>query len=427
MLLPRCLLFACLFPGIWLVPRPANGQTFTNLYSFGGYQGDARQPQIPLAISPDDGVLYGTTYFGGTLFYGAVFSLAPPASAGGSWTETVLWNFGAAGDGQYPIGGVLLGPGGVIYGTAGGGAYGQGTVYALAPPASSGGAWTETLLYSFTGGRDGAGPQGALAIDKKGVLFGATSGGGTANWGAVFSLSPPVSTGAPWTEATLHSFTPGDGLHPTAGVVIGSGGVLYGSTVEGGSAGLGAVFSVTPPASPGGPWSETIIHSFTGSPGDGVDSFANVTLGGDGVLYGMTTAGGSARGGTVFSLTPSGLQGGDWTETILYNFGSGNPKSEGWEPRGGLVLSGETGALYGTTEYTASGPNDNGILYGVLFELTPPAPPESAWTLHVLHTFAETDGANPYAGLVRGGGGILYGTTQNGGDWSLGAVFSFKP
>jgi len=263
-------LFAVLAFLAWPAPAAASGPLFTSLYSFGGYPGGATMPQSQLTMG-QNGVLYGTSNFGGTYGLGAVFSLAPPASAGGSWTETVLWGFGGAGDGEFPSGGVLIGRAGALYGTTlNGGAYGLGAVYVLVPPASSGGTWTETLVYSFMGSPDGEGPEGSLAIDRNGALYGATLGGGSANWGTVFRLTPPVTAGDPWTETVLHSFMPDvDGLHPVAGVVISSGGVLYGATSSGGSAGDGTVFSVAPPVFPGGPWNETVLHSFTGSPNDG--------------------------------------------------------------------------------------------------------------------------------------------------------------
>jgi uncharacterized repeat protein (TIGR03803 family) len=145
------------------------------------------------------------------------------------------------------------------------------------------------------------------------VLYGATSGGGTSGYGTVFSLTPPASPGGAWTESVLYSFkgSPSDGTNPNLdGVVIGTGGVLYGATVTGGTVhpscgipGCGVAFQLTPPASPGGVWTETVLHDFT-SGSDGV-SPNGLVIGSGGMLYGTTYGGGGALGwGTVFALKP---------------------------------------------------------------------------------------------------------------------------
>jgi hypothetical protein len=132
-----------------------------------------------------DGVLYGATQYGGASFAGAVFSLAPPKSPGGGWTEAVLYSFSYS-DGDNPNA-LAIGPAGVLYSTtANGGAYYYGTVFSLTPPESAGGAWTETVIHSFDGS-DGAGPVGGLAVAGP-VLYGSTPGGGASNDGTVFAL-----------------------------------------------------------------------------------------------------------------------------------------------------------------------------------------------------------------------------------------------
>jgi uncharacterized repeat protein (TIGR03803 family) len=397
----------------------ASAPVFTSLYSFGGYAHDAASPKNPLVID-NNGVLYGTTFSGGNYGGGTVFALTPPSVPGGSWTEAVLWSFGGAGDLLAgPSGGALVGPDGVLYGNVGGGTYGHGAVFSLLPPASPGSPWTETSLYSFMGGTDGIDPVGPLAIDKKGVLYGTTWNGGNQSWGTVFRLAPPAAAGGPWTESVLYRSTGGsDGINPVAGVVIGGGGVLYGTTLQGGSDGNGTVFSLSPPISPGNPWIETILHSFTVA--DGLRPTAGVIIGSDGVLYGTTSGGGGLGGGVAFSLTPPGSPGGDWAEAVLNNFGTGHRK--GFDPMGGLVPYGNSGALYGATSYTHYDGDGNGIVY----ELKPPASPGGIWTVHVLHYFTGTDGEHPLAGLAKGGG-IFYGTTSAGGANNAGTVFSVKP
>jgi len=264
------------------IPGLAAAPKFTVLYGF-NEQVNSAAGQAPsgLAIG-GGGVLYGTAGAGGAynngpegceFGCGAVFSLAPPSTQGGPWTETVLWNFGGApGDGVIPVGGVVVGSGGVLYGTATGGGYplcGCGVVFSLTPPESRGGAWTESILLAF-GSVDGSGqrPETGLALGGDGVLYGTTSEGGRYGTGTVFSLAPPATQGDPWTETVLWSLGgTGDGSTPSAAVVIGSGGVLYGTTSAGGANNYGTVFSLSPPSAQSGPWSEAVLMTFDAASG----------------------------------------------------------------------------------------------------------------------------------------------------------------
>ncbi|MGA3039352.1 MAG: choice-of-anchor tandem repeat GloVer-containing protein [Bryobacteraceae bacterium] len=250
-----------------------------------------------------NGVLYVTTWEGGTTFdsAGDLISLTPPASPGGSWTTTVLCALGG------PETGVVFGSGGVLYGTTG------NSVYSVTPPASPGGAWTPTTLYSFTGPPgDGIDTSAGVVIGAGGVLYGTTSYGGTGSCtngifksgcGTVYSLKPPAEAGGAWAEQILYSFAGGsDGFVPNA-VVIGPGGVLYGTTHEGGASNAGIVFSLRPPATEGGAWTETVLHTFTGG-NDGGGPLGGLAFGPGNALYGTTYSGGSSNQGTVFALTP---------------------------------------------------------------------------------------------------------------------------
>ena len=137
------------------------------------------------------GVLYGTTSVGGTSDNGTVFSLTPPASSGGAWTLAVLCNFLEGFAATAPEAGVAIGHDGVLYGTTTGGVFNTGTVYSLTPPSSAGGAWTETLLHTFTGyPSDGSGPEAGVVIGHDGVLYGTTPIGGASNKGTDFELRP---------------------------------------------------------------------------------------------------------------------------------------------------------------------------------------------------------------------------------------------
>ena len=368
---------ACLLPAALLAcaagmmaqgPHPV----LRTLHSFAGQPDDGAAP-TSLAIR--DGVLYGSTADGGSSNAGSVFSLTPPASAGGAWTETSLYSFPAPFDqGSSPYSIVLPGRGGILYSaTFGGGTTGNGTVFSLTPPLSPGGDWTETTLYSFTGGDDGAHP--VVLTGQDGILYGLTNNGGASNNGVVFSLTPP--TGAPsepagaWTQAVLYTFTGGsDGAQPS-GLVAGGDGVLYGATLFGGVSTNGVVFSLTPPPSPGGAWTETVLYSFQSS-GDGNSPLANVIFDRSGNLFSTDWMGGEFNRGTVFQLTPPS-NGGEWTETTLHNFGSGN---DGQEPNGGVIW-GRDGALYGTTTQGGSAVSEqcklDGYAWscGVVFRIEP--------------------------------------------------------
>jgi hypothetical protein len=171
--------------------------------------------------------------------------------------------------------------------------------------------------FTGSSGGDGLGPYAGVTIGNAGVLFGTTYYGGTngcvsaLGCGTVFSLTPPVSSGAAWTETVLHSFTGGsDGFYPFAGVVIGNGGVLYGTTLDGGYTGpscvtaCGGVFSLTPPSPPGAAWTETVLHNFPAGASDGVDPYGGLVIGKGGVFYGTAWGGGPSGLGAVFELRP---------------------------------------------------------------------------------------------------------------------------
>jgi uncharacterized repeat protein (TIGR03803 family) len=192
--------------------------------------------------------------------WGVVTTVASLIFAG--WTlpapvETVIHSFSAppSSGGSSPQAGLIANKEGALYGTtSGGGAVVSGTqsegiVFKLTPPAKGQTTWTETVLHSFVGGTDGASPYAGLIADERGALYGTTSGGGTANWGTVFKLTPPAKGQTTWTETGLYSFLSGsDGAFPQAGLIADKQGALYGTTLYGGSGGNGTVFKLTPPA-----------------------------------------------------------------------------------------------------------------------------------------------------------------------------------
>ena len=253
------------------------------------------------------------TQDGGTANKGTAFVLKPPTTAGGTWTYRVLHNFGVTfGDGTVPMAGLTL-HNGSLYGTTyqGGSSGGSaGTVFALTP---KNGVWTYTILYNFIATASGGGaPLGPLIFDPAGNIYGTTSGAsmGNAGAGAVYKLSPPATPGNPWQESILSNFTDGtNGASPMAGVIRDAANNLYGTTYYGGSTrGLGVVFELKPPKVAGGAWTEVVLRKFAGAPNDGAHPNGEVILL-NGTLYGTTLAGGvpvccGFAGGTVFSLVP---------------------------------------------------------------------------------------------------------------------------
>jgi uncharacterized repeat protein (TIGR03803 family) len=167
-----------------LSPQLDGGWTERILHNFGG-AGDGGTPKASL-IFDAAGNLYGTTYAGGAFGIGTAFELSP--QSGGGWTESILHSFGNGEDGSALFAGVTFDVSGNLYGTAWtGGAFGGGTVYELTPEA--GGDWTEKTLHSFGNGKDGSGPHGELILDAEGNLYG-TAGGGVYGLGTVFEITP---------------------------------------------------------------------------------------------------------------------------------------------------------------------------------------------------------------------------------------------
>lgn len=389
----------------------AKTPVFETLYAFTGNPNG--NPAAGVAIG-SGGVLYGTTPNGGCSIdhlCGTAYSLTPPAAAGGGWTEDLIYDL----KDMVTPDGLLIGSGGVLYGTGNNGSF--GSVFSLTPPSAPGASWTETALYyriPFA--------IGTLAINEDGVLFGAATAGPYQD-SEVYSLTPPTSSGGTWTEDVLHRFTGGSGGGaPAAGVVITPGGVLYGATSDGGTSNSGVVFSLTPPRSAGGQWKEALLYTFTGASDGGTPS-GRVVFGADGVLYSTTSAGGSFGNGTVFSLTPPASSGGAWTETVLYSFTGGD---DGSQPNGGVAI-GKDGVLYGTTFYGgASTACTSGC--GTVFLLKPPASSGSPWTETVLHSFSGSDGSNPQGTLaIERSTGVVFGTTSTGGGSGNGTVFGILP
>ena len=388
----------------------AQAQTFKVIHTFTGPDGADAFAGVTLDAA---GNLYGTTSEksesgGGP---GTVFELKP---SHGNWVLNNLFTFNGN-DGYEPWSGVVFGPDGALYGTTFTGGSGSGVVYSLRPAATACKTalcpWTETVLYQFNGGGDGADPAyGNLTFDRAGNLYGTTPYGGNSpcGWGLVFGLTP--SNGG-WTESVLYSFCGGnDGEFPFSGVILDEAGNLYGTTVLSGDGGCGegcwgTVYQLTPP---GAGWKENTLYTFQDGT-DGAEPYGGLIFDASGNLYGTTLLGGSGYGGTVFELSPAG---GSWTFAVVYAFiGSGGPYSS-------LAMDG-TGSLYGTTYL------DGAYGQGNVFKLTPSS---GGWTYASLYDFTGgNDGAYPMGSPVLDKNGNIYGTTSAGGANGKGVVFEITP
>jgi uncharacterized repeat protein (TIGR03803 family) len=207
------------------------------------------------------------------------------------------------------------------------------------------------------------------------------------------------STGISTAFSAIYPFTGGtDGGAPYAGLYKDSDGFFYGTTETDGSSGYGTVYQITTSGS------VTTLYAFTGGT-DGANPYAPLVAGTSADLYGTTETSGSGGAGTVFQITTSG------TLTTLYSFTGGN---DGGHPYGALV-QGTGGLLYGTTE------TDGSSSYGTVFQIT------ETGSLSTLYAFTDgTDGGNPYAGVIVGNDGDLYGTTTTGGAGGHGTVFKLS-
>jgi uncharacterized repeat protein (TIGR03803 family) len=256
-------------------------------------------------------------------------------------------------------------------------------------------AGVETVIWSFGSGTDGVDPYGSLIQGTDGNFYGMTYGGGTNGNGTVFKITP---AGA---ETVLYSFGNGiDAQEPYGALVQGSDGDFYGMTYGGGTNDDGTVFKITPAGV------ETVLWSF-GDGSDGYEPYGSLVQGSDGNFYGLTYGGGTAGGyGTVFKITPAGA------ETILWSLGSG---TDGENPYGSLV-QGSDGNFYGMTEEGGT------IGAGTVFKITPAGAETVLWSFG-----SGADSQNPYGSLVQGGDGNFYGLANSGGANGGGTIFQITP
>jgi len=357
---------------IFQLKKHNSSYVFNPLYSFQGGD-DGEFPARPLSIGPN-GTFYGTATGGGEgtcSFYGVsgcgvVFNAGPtpqpPRTPLLHFLESALYRFSGSSDGGNPFSAVIFDQSGNIYGTtSAGGAYGLGTVFELSP--AGGGTYTQTVLYSFAGGMDGANPYDGVVFDTAGNLYGTTvyGGGSTvcqSGCGTVFQLSP--AGGAGWTEQVLYRFQGAtDGQYPAAGVAIDGAGNLYGNTNTAGTGqgGLGGnnVYQLAPS---GNNWTYNLLYTAPYNAGFG---YGRVVLDSTGNLYEAIEAGGAFGHGQVLQLAH-----GSWIYTDLYDFTDG---ADGASPYASVTVD-SSGIVYGTTLIGGMGCR-NGC--GVVWSITPPS------------------------------------------------------
>lgn len=320
--------------------------------------------------------------------------------------ERVLYNFRGGSDGANPWGDLLADNVGSLYGTTRyGGTYGDGTIFTLG---LSGKRYTEKVLHSFYGGKDGASAWAGLIPDG-GVMYTTTGSGGPADNGTVVKVVGQK-------ESVRYAFKGGDdGAYPVGNLALANG-ALYGTTVSGGASGNGTVFSL----SGAGARAERVLYSFKAS-GDGQHPHGGLIADASGALYGTATQGGAAGAGAVFKLTPAGSR---YRESYLYSFSGGN----GAIPNAGFVAD-ASGALYSTASWGGGGSCDYGFSpyqgCGVVFKLTPKGRGFAEETVYAFKS--ATDGAGCNGDLMFGANGTLYGTTFYGGAYGKGTAFALTP
>jgi uncharacterized repeat protein (TIGR03803 family) len=393
--------------------QPETTFTHSIVYSFCSKSGCTDGEDIEAGlIQASDGNFWGTTYGGGTNDSGTVYKVT---SAG---VLTTVYNFCSVGDctdGSNPHGGVVEGGDGNFYGTTyygGTSSNGGGVVFKLTP------AGVLTTLYSFcskTNCTDGSLPQAGVVEGTDGDFYGTTVEGGltnsdlcSASGGTCGTLYKVTSSG---TLTTLYSFCSlsncSDGTEPEGTLVEGSDGNFYGTTFAGGGSNSGGSAFKYSPSAK----TLTTIYDFCSAAGceDGADPNAGLFEGGDGNYYGTTSiAGTNAQGGLGGTAFKMSAAG---AISILYGFCNDTNCSDGDQPYDVNLFEGSDGNFYGAT---LGGGADE---VGTAFRIT------SGGALTQLYSFTGASGESPFAGPVQGSDGNMYATTETGGANSSGTVY----
>jgi len=371
----------------------ASAQTYTKLYTWPeDTRNDTGIGLAGLMTQGRDGNIYGTVGDDNTNAAGSAFKMTP------SGTFTRIYSFcslAKCADGSQPWGGLSLGKDGNLYGTTmWGGSLSSGTVFKLTP------AGALTTVWNFDNGTDGGAPwYPPLQNLVDGDFYGVSNTQYSGDYGAFYKLVP--TTNPPYKESVPINFNYTDGNDPNL-PTQGTDGNFYGSTLSGGTKGLGLIYKTTASGV------ETIFHNFTGyatSNADGAYPIGVMVEGNDGAYYGVTWQGGSSNLGTVFKVASNG------TYTLLHSF-TGHP--DGAYPRSGLIL-GSDGNFYGTT-LNGGTAND-----GAIYKVTPSGQVTILYNLCSQSGCA--DGFSPVIPLLQHTNGKFYGSTSGN---SLGGSYFYS-
>lgn len=371
--------------------------THESLWAFGVAPVNPNRSNLVLAT---DGYYWGTTQFGGARGFGTIFKVRPDGS---DWTTVLSFmSTGTSERGAQPVAGLVAGSDGNLYGTtSSGGAGNFGTIFKVTP------AGVLTTLVEFTGASGlnrGSKPNARLVEVGAGIFYGTASVGGPSQYGTIFKVT---SAGV---LTTLLDFTfagaSNRGRNPQADLVLGSDGLLYGSTQRGGIGDIGTIFKVTTAGV------LTTLAEFTGDIGStkGGNPYGRLEQAADTNFYGTTSTGGTNAAGTIFKVTSAGVL------TTLVDFTGNGAINKGSLPQAGLTEASD-GTFYGVTSTGGS------VGFGTFFNVTP----SGSLTTLVEFTSNGTNnrGANPQARLARAADGSLFGTTNGGGATNGGTVFKF--
>jgi uncharacterized repeat protein (TIGR03803 family) len=346
------------------------------------------EDNIRFSVSPlleaSDGMLYGTTYgHWDDIDVGAVFKISKDGA-----DFSIIHRFQHS-EGDAPSGALIEAPDGALYGNnAFNGTAAGGSTFRVNKDGSG-----FAVLHQFRYGTDGAWPENGLLLASDGLLYGTTSTGGSNSSGTVFRMDLNGSN-----YLVLRYLSTSDGRFPTASLIEGTNGLLYGLGNAGGISDAGTIFRMEKDGS-----NFRVIRDFTGADGQPRD---NLIEGPNGKLYGTSIQ-------AVFSLDHDGSN-----YVVLQHFG-GSPADGGGSD--GALVPGLDGALYGTTAGGGISPS-----YGTVFRLNPDGSSFEV-LIRFMHTNGPSLGSAPHAGLVRGSDGALYGTCSTGGKFNRGTVFRLAP
>lgn len=424
--------FACVFTAALPYCASAQPAVYAKQYDFASTSSSGAPPVVSQPVGAPlllpSGNFYGVSYFGGpnactasSSQCGTFFELTPPASAGAAWTETTLYRFQAGVDGTAANANPLY-INGVFYGTTYGGGSptvneGNGTVYSMTVN-RGGKAATKKTLYTFQGGTDGSRPTFLTLLNNN--IYGITNFGGSANAGIVYELAPS-SPGGPLTETIIHTFDGADeGSY--AQYMVAYNGELYVSVCYNGMYEGGTIVKLTPPTGGSTTWTSTVIFSFGGSASLAWNP-EGISFGPDGNLYGALQLGGGTTTchyrysgcGAIFQLKPA-ASGNTWDYTQIYTFQGGADSGSPYAP--------PTFDSEGTIWVSSTGTQVVPTSYGAILRLTPS---NGAFNKTIVHTFSPSDATDPAGMLTFGPTGVMYGFATYGGSTNSGAFFSLTP